>query len=272
MADGAIVETVVLRTPRGVSVCLSTQVGCPIACVFCASGRDGLLRSLLAHEIVEQVVWARRTDPRVDRLVVMGIGEPLLNASALFAALDVVRDEGGIGARRMVVSTVGVRGGIDRLLAWGRRVNLALSLHAPDDEIRRRLVPTQGGRTVEGLVAEAERFARATRNKAIVEYVLVRGVNDGEEHARALGRLLRGRPLYANLIDMNPVEGCSLSGPGRQRARRFAEIVRRSGAFATVRDTLGAPEVAACGQLRARLADPSASSPPGRRAAAGPSV
>ncbi|MBI4879589.1 MAG: 23S rRNA (adenine(2503)-C(2))-methyltransferase RlmN [Planctomycetes bacterium] len=252
LRDGHAIESVVLRTGHGVSVCLSSQVGCPIGCCFCASGRDGLVRNLEAHEIVEQVVHARRVDPEVDRLVVMGIGEPLLNAERLLRALDILREESGIGPRRMVVSTIGVKGGIERLAAWGRKVSLALSLHAPDDELRGRLIPALATARVADLIGEVEAFAARTRNKAIAAYTLLRGVNDRDEHARATGELLRGRGVYLNVIPYNRVEGAPFEPVSAEHARRFVDIVRRHGAFATVRKTMGSGELAACGQLRAR--------------------
>ncbi len=254
LADGNAIETVVLPSPRGVSVCLSTQVGCPIGCRFCASGVGGLVRNLEAHEIVEQLVHARRVDPRVDRLVVMGIGEPMLNAERLFAALDVIRIEGGIGPRRMIVSTVGARGAVRRLLAYGRRVSLALSLHAPDDELRARLIPTLHAERVVDLLADVDHYVATTGRKALAEYALLAGVNDSDEQARRTGRLLEGRQIYLNVIPYNRVDGAPFEPVAPERARRFVDVVRASGAFATVRKTMGGAEHAACGQLRAATA------------------
>ena len=265
LADGNVVETVVLPSSRGVSVCLSSQVGCPVGCTFCASGQDGLVRNLAAEEIVEQLVFARRVNPGVDRLVVMGIGEPLLNADNLFAALESIRSEGGIGPRRMIVSTVGANGAIRRLAGWGRRVSLALSLHAPDDELRARLIPSLRGASVAELVEDATWYAGRIRNKVLAETTLLAGVNDSDEHARRTGALLKGRPIYLNVIPYNPVAGADYEAPDADRARRFVDVVRESGAFATVRKTMGATEVAACGQLRARRAiEGTSSSPPAR--------
>lgn len=261
LADGNVVETVVLPSPRGVSVCLSSQVGCPVGCRFCASGMDGLIRNLEPHEIVEQLVHARRVDPRVDRLVVMGIGEPLLNAERLFAALELIRTEGGIGPRRMIVSTVGAKGAIRRLGGWGKRVSLALSLHAPDDELRGVLIPSMAGASVRELVDDATWYAGLIRNKVLAETTLLAGVNDSDDHARRTGELLRGRPIYLNVIPYNPVDGAPFEAPDPSRSRRFVDLVRESGAFATVRKTMGASGVAACGQLRIRGSIPGLSAP-----------
>jgi 23S rRNA (adenine2503-C2)-methyltransferase len=227
-----------------------------VGCRFCASGRDGLVRNLEAHEIVEQIVHARRVEPRIDRLVVMGIGEPLLNAERLFAALDVLRTEGAIGPRRMIVSTVGARGAIRRLGAWGPRVTVALSLHAPTDELRARLIPSLAGERVADLIADLEWYIRRTGRKALAQYTLLRGVNDSLEHAQATGALLRGKPVYLQVIPYNPVAGAPFETVPVEAAMRVTAETRRAGAFATVRRTLGAEAYAACGQLRAVLGRP----------------
>ena len=263
LADGNVVETVVLPSPRGVSVCLSSQVGCAVGCRFCASGQAGLTRNLTTEEIVEQLVAARRENPGVDRLVVMGIGEPMMNAENLLAALEVIRVEGKIGPRRMVVSTVGARGAIRRLATWGRRVSLALSLHAPDDELRAELIPSLAGTSIAELVEDATWYAGHTRTRVLAEYTLLAGVNDSDDHARRMGERLKGRPIYLNVIPYNAVAGAPFERPDAARARRFMVLVRESGAFSTVRETMGATEVAACGQLRARrLIDATSSSGP----------
>jgi len=251
LVDGKAVETVILPTARGVSVCLSTQVGCPIGCLFCASGQRGLDRNLEAHEIVEQVVHARRARPDIDRMVIMGIGEPLLNCPSLFPALETIWREGGIGPRRTVVSTVGVRGGIPRLAARGRRISLAVSLHAPDDDLRRRLIPGVAALPIRELLEDVDGYVRATRNKVVAAYTLLGGVNDADELARRTGRLLAGRQIYLNCIPYNPVRGAPFEPVSDERAMHFTAIVRASGAFATVRRTLGGLQHAACGQLRA---------------------
>ncbi len=251
LADGNAIETVVLPSPRGVSVCVSSQVGCPVGCRFCASGVGGLVRNLETHEIVEQIVHARRVNPRVDRLVVMGIGEPMLNAERLFLALEILREEGSIGPRHMIVSTVGANGAIRRLGAWGRKVTLALSLHAPDDELRAQLIPSMKHARVIDLLDDVLWYTKLTKRKAIAEYTLLKGVNDSEDHARRTGALLKGRDTYLNVIPYNPVAGAPFERVTLDEARQFVEWVRAGGAFATVRKTMGAEEFAACGQLRA---------------------
>ncbi|MFH0944981.1 MAG: 23S rRNA (adenine(2503)-C(2))-methyltransferase RlmN [Planctomycetota bacterium] len=251
LVDGHAVETVVLPTARGVSVCLSSQVGCPVGCTFCASGRAGLVRNLETHEIVEQLVHARRVCQEVDRLVMMGIGEPLLNADALFAALDQIRFEGKIGPRRMIVSTVGTKGAIQRLSDWGAPATLAVSLHAPDDELRARLIPSLARSRIDRLLQETDDYIRRTGRKGLAAYTLIRAVNDSDEQARAVGNLLRGREIYLNVIPYNRVPGVAYEPVSAERARRFVDLVRANGAFATVRKTMGSAQNAACGQLRA---------------------
>ena len=251
LVDGNAVETVVLPTSRGVSVCLSSQVGCPVGCTFCASGRSGLERNLETHEIVEQLVHARRVCPEVDRLVMMGIGEPLLNTEALFPALDQIRFEGKIGPRRMIVSTVGTKGAIGRLSAWGAPATLAVSLHAPDDELRARLIPSLARSRIDRLLQETDEYIRLTGRKALAEYTLIRSVNDSDEQAKAVGNLLRGREIYLNVIPYNRVPGAPYEPVSAERAWDFVEVVRANGAFGTVRKTMGSESNAACGQLRA---------------------
>lgn len=256
LRDGNAVETVVLPTGRGVSVCLSSQVGCAVGCRFCASGQAGLVRNLDGHEIAEQIVHARRVRPDVDRLVVMGIGEPMMNAANLFHALDVLREEGGIGPRRVIVSTVGTHNAIRRLGEYGYKVTLALSLHAPDDALRAELIPSMKHVRIADLLDDCDWYIRTTGRKGLAEYTLLAGVNDSDEHARRVGELLRDRQMYLNVIPYNPVAGAGFGPVSAERARHFVDVVREHGSFATVRKTMGAAEYAACGQLRAQFAAP----------------
>ncbi|RMH02341.1 MAG: 23S rRNA (adenine(2503)-C(2))-methyltransferase RlmN [Planctomycetota bacterium] len=250
--DGAAVECVWMPGSRGRTLCLSTQVGCPIRCRFCASGADGLERNLAAGEILEQALQVRARGS-FERLVVMGMGDPGLNLEATLAALDTLLDPagGGLSARRVTVSTVGPRGALERLAAWGRPVTLALSLHAPDDELRAELVPG-GRRPVAELLAEADALFAAHGREYTVEYVLLAGVNDRPEQAEALARLLRGRRCHANLIPYNPVPGLGYRRPVPAEQRAFAARLRRAGISVTLRRSLGRAAEAACGQLRRR--------------------
>ncbi len=253
LRDGERIETVWMPGSRAASgtVCVSTQVGCAMACRFCASGLAGVVRNLAAHEIVEQILQARRVGP-VGRLVVMGIGEPTLNLEALLSALDTAtRADGlGISARRITISTVGSGDRIRALAAAERPYTLAVSLHAPDDVLRRELIPTSGKVTLDELLAASADYFRATGREVTFEYVLLGGVNDRPAQARALARLLEGSRGSVNLIPYNPIPGASFARPSETAARTFRDCLRRSGIPATIRWSKGVEADAACGQLR----------------------
>lgn len=254
LASGDTVETVWMpHAKRGATICVSTQVGCPVACPFCASGKLGLTRNLEAHEIVEQFLFARAIGP-VSRAVVMGIGEPLLNAEALVRALDVVHDDLGMGARKVTVSTVGFPKRLDRLKDTKPRFQLAISLHSPFDEQRWRLVPAMDGVPVEDVLAAGDRWFEATGREITYEYVLLGGENASLEHAEALADRLHGRRATVNLIPFNPIEDSPYGRPSGETANAFREVLTERGIVATVRWSRGLDSDAACGQLRLRQA------------------
>jgi len=264
--DGRRVESVVMPVERGGhAVCISTQVGCPVGCPFCASGIGGLVRNLGPDEIVEQVAWARAV-AAVRRIVVMGIGEPLLNLDALLQAVASLVEDGGFAERRIVVSSVGFPDRVARLAASGRRVGLAISLHAVTDPLRERLVPLLRGVPVREVVAAARDWAQATCGRVQFEYVVLRGVNDDLAACDELARLLDGFPAYVNFIAWNPVPELPFERPDEERMAALVRRCRDLGLVATRRRTLGADATAACGQLR-RSAEPGASP---RRAATPP--
>lgn len=272
LADGARVETVLIPEDDRRTVCVSTQVGCPIGCVFCASGVGGLVRNLTTAEIAEQVLRVRqRLGERPSHIVVMGMGEPLANLQNLAAALRILMDPAGMdfGARRITVSTAGTAAMVDRFAAEDLGVHLAVSLHGPDDETRRRLVPTSPVGRVRDLVDAAARYARKSGRDATVEYVLIEGENDRPEHADALAALLRGRHIHVNLIPLNPVSHRpDLKAPSGLAARAFARRVETGGVPARLRSRRGDDIHAACGQL-ALERSLSGPSPPAPRAGAG---
>ncbi len=253
LVDGRHVETVLIPEARRRTVCVSTQVGCPIRCVFCASGVGGLVRNLETAEIVEQPLHVQaRIGARPTHVVIMGMGEPLLNLENLARAVRWwVRPEGwGLSPRRITVSTASTAHLVEALLEADLGVNLAVSLHAPDDETRHALVPTSRPGRTEELVAAAARYARETGRDATVEYVLVEGTNDRPEHARRLATLVRGRHLHVNLIPLNPVgHRPDLRAPSGVVARAFAERLRSAGVSSTLRTRRGEDIHAACGQL-----------------------
>ncbi len=262
LADGATVETVHMpstRADKGATLCVSTQVGCPVGCPFCASGRAGLERNLAAHEILEQFLYGRSIGP-VSRAVVMGIGEPLLNASNLIGALAVVHDELGIGARKITVSTVGFPERVRRLAPTKPPFQLAISLHTPDDAQRDELVPAMAGTPIAAVIEAGAEWFRATGREVTYEYCLLGGANDSRGHAERLVERLRGQRCTVNLIPYNPV-AASLPGqvsgvryrrPSGETAENFRSVLEEGGLVATVRWSRGLSTDAACGQLRIR--------------------
>nr|WP_322817981.1 23S rRNA (adenine(2503)-C(2))-methyltransferase RlmN [Tepidiforma sp.] len=262
LGGGTLIETVAMQYPpskpggrRRSTVCVSTQAGCAMGCVFCATGQMGFERNLEAAEIVAQVVHVARVlrarGERVTNVVFMGMGEPLANYGETIRAVRVLTDPRafGLGQRHVTISTVGVIRGIDRLAGEGLQVGLAISLHAPNDGLRRRLVPTAGPNSVGELVGAARRFFERTGRRVTFEYALVAGENDGEETARELARLLRGTGAHVNLIPVNPTAG-GFRRPTRERVRTFERILREGGVNCTVRVEKGTEISAACGQLR----------------------
>lgn len=243
---------------KGATLCVSSQVGCPVRCPFCASGKLGLARNLESHEIVEQYLRGRALG-NLSRSVVMGIGEPLLNFPAVSAALDVVHDELGLGARKVTVSTVGFS---DRLRARAPakpRFQLAISLHTPFDEQRDELVPAMKGVPIEDVLSAADFWFDVTGREVTYEYVLLAGVTDTAEHARRLAERLRRRRCTVNLIPFNPVSDSAYARPSAEAVERMHRTLVERGVVATVRWSRGVESDAACGQLRVRAA--SVSSP-----------
>lgn len=237
------------------TVCISTQVGCAMGCVFCASGMYGVKRNLATGEILEQVLRLDRLlpeDQRITNVVVMGIGEPLANLKALLPALDTLNEKGGLGlgARRITVSTVGLPEGIRKLAAHGKPYNLAISLHAPNDALRNRIVPVNDKIGLDAIFAAADEYFEATGRRVTYEYVLLRGLNDQVEHARELGALLKSRNAHLNLIPMNPVEPLHLDAPSSVQVTQFVTALEEAGVNVTLRKRKGADIDAACGQLR----------------------
>lgn len=249
LADGETVEAVRLPGTVNGSACLSSQVGCAMACRFCASGLNGVRRNLAAHELLEQIALLRQTGP-VSRLVFMGSGEPTQNLGAVVAALAVLKEEGGIGPRHVLLSTVGPAAAIERVTATGLKVTLALSLHAIDRALRAELIPTQAQVDPLDLLAAADAHAAATRRPYQVEYVLLGGVNDSAAQAADLAAALRGRRAHVSLIPWNPVAEQAFAPPAPGAGEAFLAVLRTAGVSAVLRRTVGGEAHAACGQLR----------------------
>jgi 23S rRNA (adenine2503-C2)-methyltransferase len=258
-AEVETIEAVLIPEGERNTLCISTQVGCPVGCIFCASGLGGVRRNLTTGEIVEQVLHARRHSPDqrpLTNLVVMGIGEPMLNLDNLLPALERIHDPAGLnlGARRITVSTSGYPDRIDRFAASPHAFQLAISLHAADDRLRKQLVPTATTPVAE-LVAAARRFASRTGRQVTFEVVLLAEVNDRARDAAALVQALRDLPCTVNLLPWNPVEQIpELARPAPLRVQDFAGRLRAAGLNVTVRRQRGADRSAACGQLRIRAA------------------
>lgn len=253
LADGERVETVNMPGSSGPTLCVSTQVGCAVGCLFCASGLAGLRRNLSSGEILEQFVRGNALRP-IRRAVVMGIGEPSMNLEATLRALDAVHDPSGLdlGARKITISTIGFPAKIARLAEHPRRYQLAVSLHAADQALRDHLVPLARSVRLEELHAALRDYFAKTGRELTLEYVLLRGVNDAESQARDLARWMTGLRATVNLIPFNPVDEAPFRRPRREDVEAFAAALARNGITATVRWSKGVEGDAACGQLRVR--------------------
>ncbi len=265
LGRGGTVETVLMPAyrPDRAAGCVSSQIGCAMRCDFCASTKAGLERDLSAGEIVEQFLHlkseAQAMGRRISSLVFMGMGEPLLNLGNVTAAIRRIAEPhlGGLGYRNITVSTVGVVSGIDQLADLDLGVHLAVSLHAPDDATRSRLVPMNRRWKVADVIDAAKRFHVRTGRIVTIEYTMLAGVNDSDGQARLLAERLDGFRAHVNLIPYNPI-GAGISGieyqrPSRERMGRFIQILRDRGVVAHFRRTRGDDVSAACGQLRHRL-------------------
>jgi 23S rRNA (adenine2503-C2)-methyltransferase len=257
--DGRRIECVLMAEEARRTVCLSTQVGCGMGCVFCASGLKGVERNLSADEILEQVLRLRNLLPhaeKVTHIVVMGMGESLANLDNLTNALDrLCSVEGGLGIsqRRITISTVGLPEKILKLAALNRQYHLAVSLHAATDALRNILVPVNDAIGLNTIMTAADDYFRQTGRQVTYEYVLLRDVNDRPADAQALARLLATRRAHVNLIPYNSVAGLPFDRPDRKTVSRFSTILRNRNISVTVRKTKGWAIDAACGQLRRRL-------------------
>ncbi len=253
--DGQEIECVMIPDRARRTACISTQVGCGMGCVFCASGLNGVMRNLEPGEILEQLVLLRNLLPPAERLshiVVMGMGEPLANLDHLLLALDDATspDGLGIGARHVTISTVGLPVKIGKLADAGRQYHLAVSLHAPNETLRSQIVPTNKKTGLNTILAAADAFYEKTGRQVTYEYVLLSEINDRPEHAKELARLLQGRQAHINLIPFNEVEGLPYRRPTDQAIQEFVDILLKSGLFVHVRKRKGSDIAAACGQLR----------------------
>jgi 23S rRNA (adenine2503-C2)-methyltransferase len=263
LGDGGRIECVLLRDGLRRTICISTQVGCAMGCVFCASGLEGVERNLTSGEIVEQMLRLAQLLPpqeRISHVVVMGMGEPLANLGGLLPALEEASAPDGLGIspRRITISTVGLPKPLLQLAQQQPRYHLAVSLHAPNDVLRSRLVPVNQRMGLAAVLAAADRYFEASGRRLTFEYVLLGGINDQPQHAQELAALLGGRPALLNLIPYNPVAGLPYRTPSPAAIQRFREILLAAGMNVQVRQRKGDAINAACGQLRRSQSGPMA--------------
>ena len=263
LGDGLKIETVLLRHEKRNTICVSSQVGCALGCLFCATGKAGFKRNLLAWEITNQVLffarYLKKQGEKTGRVVFMGMGEPFLNYDNVIAAIKLLKDKDGfnLGARHFSISTIGVTEGIKKLAQEKLQINLAISLHAPDDKLRESLMPANKEYPLVFLLKEVGEYAKKTRRRVMFEYTMIKGVNDSELQAGELAHLLKNQPLYfVNLISFNPagvfarLDGFQSSSPAQ--IKKFKAALEAAGVVVTERYRFGKEIKAACGQLAGR--------------------
>ena len=251
--DGNIIETVAMRYKTGVSVCISSQAGCKMGCAFCASAKIEFGRNLSSGELLAQVaVTQKALGERVHSVVIMGIGEPFDNYDNVMGFIRLANDPDGLnlGARHITLSTCGLVPKIEEFTKEGLQVNLAVSLHAPNDELRKKLMPVAKAYSIEQLMNACRNYVKATNRRITFEYSLLAGINDTPECASELVKLLKGGLYHVNLIAMNKVPGTVFQSASPSRVKQFRDILESGGINATIRREMGSDIMAACGQLR----------------------
>ena len=252
LADGLIIEAVGIPTAKRLTVCVSSQVGCPMDCDFCATGKGGFIRNLKNHEIVDQVLTVQEDfGQRVSNVVFMGMGEPMANIDEVVPAVKCLNQDVGIGARSITVSTVGIPGKIQQLAQHQLQIVLAVSLHASNQALRQQLIPSARKYTLDHLLDECRDYVQVTGRRVTFEYVLLSGINDLPENAKELSKLLRGFQTHVNLIPYNPISEVDYQRPNHHRIKEFTDILESANIAVSVRYSRGLEADAACGQLRA---------------------
>ncbi len=255
LADGETVETVGIPSERRLTVCVSSQVGCAMACDFCATGKGGLKRNLAVHEILDQVLTIQsEMAQRVSHIVFMGMGEPLHNLPNVIKAVQRLNEDIGIGQRHITVSTVGIPKQIPRLASYNLQITLAVSLHAPNQALRSQLVPAADRYPLTDLMHDCREYVATTGRRLSFEYILLGGVNDHYQHAQELAQLVRGFQAHVNLLLYNPIREVPYLRPRADQVERFCGWLEAANVTATVRRSRGLDQDAACGQLRRRHA------------------
>ena len=255
LADGNCVESVVMQYHHGNTICISSEVGCPMGCKFCASTLGGLVRRLAPSELLDQVIFSQKESGLpISNIVLMGIGEPLDNFDAVMRFLELVNSPEGlnIGMRHISLSTCGLVDKIEKLAERKLQLTLSVSLHSPDDESRSRIMPVNRRWGVDTLLAACRDYFEKTGRRVSFEYTMIDGVSDSEQQAQLLARKLQGMAAHVNLIPLNSVEETGLRTSTHAAIARFQEILQQHGVTATVRRTLGSDIDASCGQLRRR--------------------
>lgn len=253
--EGNFVESVLICSGDRRTVCVSSQVGCPAKCAFCASGKQGFIRNLRPSEIVEQVLhinqWLQAKNERVSHIVYMGMGEPLKNYDPVVRSIRILSDPKllNISQRRITVSTVGIVEGIKRLSTEELKVSLVLSLHAPNQRIRQKIIPYARKYPLEEIMSAMDEYSAKTKRDPTYEYILISEVNDHPDHAHELSHLLHGKQCSVNLIPYNPVPGIHLQRPDKKAIKEFRSVLFGSKIVNTCRYTKGDDIAAACGQL-----------------------
>jgi 23S rRNA (adenine2503-C2)-methyltransferase len=259
LPDGNSVESVILRSDNRITLCISTQSGCPVGCVFCATGKFGFHRNLTSGEIIEQVIFLvrllKQNGESVNNIVIMGMGEPMLNYDATLTAIRRFNDPEGlnIGARRITLSTIGIPEKIRQFAHEDLQVNLAISLHAPNDVLRRQLVPIAEKSTIAEIIDACRDYITATNRRVTFEYVLIDQINNLPQHAHELSNLLKGFLCHVNLIGLNPTNHYSGKTPKKQAIRDFGKILLANHIPTSIRNSQGSDIQAACGQLAGKL-------------------
>jgi 23S rRNA (adenine2503-C2)-methyltransferase len=252
LADGLIIETVGIPTAKRLTVCVSSQVGCPMDCDFCATGKGGLTRNLKAAEIIDQVLTVQEDfEQRVSNVVFMGMGEPMANLQEVVAAVKSLNQDVGIGARSLTVSTVGIPGKIQQLAQEQLQIVLAVSLHASNQALRQQLIPSAKKYSLNDLLDECRDYVQVTGRRVTFEYILLAGVNDFTANAKELVQHLKGFQTHVNLIPYNPISEADYQRPNKKRIREFTNILEEAKIAVSVRYSRGLEADAACGQLRA---------------------
>lgn len=252
MADGLIIEAVGIPNPKRLTVCVSSQVGCPMDCDFCATGKGGFTRNLKAHEIIDQVLTVQEDfGQRVSNVVFMGMGEPMANIKEVVRAVKSLNQDIGIGARSITLSTVGIPGRIQELAQHKLQIVLAVSLHASNQALRQQLIPRASKFTLDNLLDECRDYVQVTGRRVTFEYILLAGVNDLSENARELAKCLKGFQTHVNLIPYNSISEVDYQRPNGSRIREFTRILESARIAVSTRYSRGLEADAACGQLRA---------------------